>query len=373
MVQPSTLPAEALHKGFIRAYYVGTHTADVQLAASTLETLPAVRVATHIQAADCVVDRECTVLFFDASNPADAIVIAIQGALPSGGGGGVSDHGLLTGLGDDDHLQYALLAGRGGGQTLIGGTASGGNLLLQSTAHATRGRVYALDDLQLLSDILRGSDGTNRLQFAPASPHLTLTGQTKITGETAVGGGAPETNKGLIIAPSPLPSTSSWTGIYGAPQVSIPSGSPSGSLYGLSFVLAMTGGGGGAIVDYARALNVGINTMSLTATITQAVLAYLCSPLLYFGTPSIPTWKALYAGPVASNKIIDAYGAHIENITANTGFTRLLEIGPATPFLRLVGGADPAANVTNLYLKEGANLRRVQVYDDGVRKYMILA
>ena len=38
-------------------------------------------------------------------------------------GGGVTDHGALTGLTpDDDHAQYALLAGRAGGQTLYGGT-----------------------------------------------------------------------------------------------------------------------------------------------------------------------------------------------------------------------------------------------------------
>lgn len=56
---------------------------------------------------------------------------------------GVTDHGALTGLGDDDHSIYGLLAGRSGGQTLIGDTASGGNLTLQSTAHATRGRVLS--------------------------------------------------------------------------------------------------------------------------------------------------------------------------------------------------------------------------------------
>lgn len=48
--------------------------------------------------------------------------------------GGVTDHGALTGLGDDDHTQYALLAGRAGGQTLIGGTASGNTLTLKGEA-----------------------------------------------------------------------------------------------------------------------------------------------------------------------------------------------------------------------------------------------
>jgi hypothetical protein len=61
----------------------------------------------------------------------------------------ITDHGALTGLGDDDHTQYALLAGRSGGQSLIGGTASGNDLNLQSTSHATRGQVVVKDTLQL--------------------------------------------------------------------------------------------------------------------------------------------------------------------------------------------------------------------------------
>lgn len=47
---------------------------------------------------------------------------------------GVTDHGALTGLADDDHTQYALLAGRAGGQTLTGGTAAGDVLTLKGTS-----------------------------------------------------------------------------------------------------------------------------------------------------------------------------------------------------------------------------------------------
>lgn len=57
------------------------------------------------------------------------------------GGGGVTDHGALTGLAGDDHTQYPLLAGRAGGQEVHGDTASGGNLILDSTAHGTKGAV----------------------------------------------------------------------------------------------------------------------------------------------------------------------------------------------------------------------------------------
>lgn len=51
------------------------------------------------------------------------------------------DHGSISGLADDDHTQYALLAGRAGGQTLTGGTAASENLTLESTAHATKGSI----------------------------------------------------------------------------------------------------------------------------------------------------------------------------------------------------------------------------------------
>ncbi|MBI2626184.1 MAG: hypothetical protein HYW69_01150, partial [Candidatus Nealsonbacteria bacterium] len=46
-------------------------------------------------------------------------------------GSQVTDHGNLAGLSDDDHTQYALLAGRAGGQSLIGGINANNALNLQ--------------------------------------------------------------------------------------------------------------------------------------------------------------------------------------------------------------------------------------------------
>lgn len=81
----------------------------------------------------------------------------------SWGSSGVTDHGALTGLSDDDHSIYPLLAGRSGGQTLIGGSGSGENLVLGSTSHATKGAVQVQAGTVLE---LRGSaslQGTVRL------------------------------------------------------------------------------------------------------------------------------------------------------------------------------------------------------------------
>lgn len=62
-------------------------------------------------------------------------------------GGGTLDHGLaLTGLLDDDHTQYVLLAGRAGGQTINGGSAASNNLTFSTTSHTTKG-LYVFSDL----------------------------------------------------------------------------------------------------------------------------------------------------------------------------------------------------------------------------------
>jgi hypothetical protein len=66
----------------------------------------------------------------DAANQVSADVI--QSAL---------DHGSISGLADDDHAQYVLLAGRSGGQSIIGGTASANDLSLSSTSNATKGKI----------------------------------------------------------------------------------------------------------------------------------------------------------------------------------------------------------------------------------------
>ena len=57
------------------------------------------------------------------------------------------DHGSqLTGLADDDHTQYVLLAGRSGGQIVRGGTGASDSLTLRSTSNATKGNIALADE-----------------------------------------------------------------------------------------------------------------------------------------------------------------------------------------------------------------------------------
>lgn len=91
------------------------------------------------------------------------------------------DHGSLGGLTDDDHPQYAKLAGRAGGQTMIGGTASGENYTTQSTAHATRGSQF-LDDSKVYLGLSGSRLGVLTIPLATITSGQTLT--VNITGAT---------------------------------------------------------------------------------------------------------------------------------------------------------------------------------------------
>lgn len=76
----------------------------------------------------------------------------VKGYYDDRGVGRLTHADLLYNTNGDNHTQYALLAGRSSGQTLIGGAAAGENLILQSTAHNTRGYVGTQDDFLIFSD-----------------------------------------------------------------------------------------------------------------------------------------------------------------------------------------------------------------------------
>lgn len=103
---------------------------------------------------------------------------------------GVTDHGALNGLADDDHTQYAILAGRAGGQAVNGGTAASENLTLASTAHATKGTVRTLDRLvtaggtTVAGVVSPSSFGTDQNDYAPSG--LATASVLRLTTSTAV-------------------------------------------------------------------------------------------------------------------------------------------------------------------------------------------
>lgn len=77
------------------------------------------------------------------------------------------DHGFLQGLSDDDHSQYALLAGRGSSQTLNGGTTVSGILNLSSTSNGTKGQIFFGSNSVF-------NETTNRLGIGTISPAMEI-------------------------------------------------------------------------------------------------------------------------------------------------------------------------------------------------------
>jgi len=279
---------------------------------------------------------------------------------------GTKAHDLLTGLGDDDHSIYALLAGRSGGQSFVGDIAASGHLTLQATAHATRGYVRAQDDLQLLSDVMRDSGGNARVTLAAASPHVALTGDLDVSGHIAAGSAAAPNATKMLNVDGGLavhPAYAAYLRVYG------------NAASGPQFTMGI---GGGAIGEGtpSAAYVYGLYFFALHDTSSvcgQLIGQYLVLQSGFAGSGGLSLARGLWLGPASwagskPNTIaaidIDqqggagagtAYGLRIADQTATTA--RLLELGPAVPYLRLLGGANPAANQSHLSLKFGATLK----------------
>lgn len=66
-----------IKKGIIKAWYSGTYTATIQIAGSGKTYLEGVSAARNIAAAEMVSGRTVAVLFWERSNTADAVIIAV--------------------------------------------------------------------------------------------------------------------------------------------------------------------------------------------------------------------------------------------------------------------------------------------------------
>jgi hypothetical protein len=97
-------------------------------------------------------------------------------------GGAVDHNGLSSLTVGDVHTQYGILAGRAGGQVLIGGSAANEDLSLQSTSDVTRGEIVAIDD------ILMGSG--KEVLGLPVTPSGPTAAASKAYVDVAVSGGA---------------------------------------------------------------------------------------------------------------------------------------------------------------------------------------
>lgn len=112
----------------------------VNAAPTTWATVAEAEAASYTEPESVVVAETGTTYTYSASS--EATRDGIRVLTPDGGGRLLAlIHGGLNGLTDDDHSQYALLAGRGGGQTINGSAVASGNLTLSSTANETKGKI----------------------------------------------------------------------------------------------------------------------------------------------------------------------------------------------------------------------------------------
>lgn len=66
-----------IKRGLIKGFDSGTYKATVQIAGSLSVWLNEVAVARNIPAAEMVVGRRCAIIFFDETNPGDAVVVGV--------------------------------------------------------------------------------------------------------------------------------------------------------------------------------------------------------------------------------------------------------------------------------------------------------
>ena len=261
-------------------------------------------------------------------------------------GGGTDDHSALS------NLDYAQ---------------SGHSGFVPSQGEAL------IDILRLNQNVIRDSDGNDRITLSTASPHVKLSDEVRIGTRLGVGAD-PQTDVGLRVAPTMEGSgnitvlgcnptvrmTGGVGGIYaiqGMATALVYSGATAGLVAGLYFTAL--GASAGTIQQlYGVWVRTGLQMYTGSAPTLWGLKVR--SPMLFFSTyPSTVYGMEIEDQGYYAAGTHDAIGLKINDQTAVAGNKYLVEAGPSTPYLRLVGGADPPANKSNLYLKFGSTLYRV--------------
>ena len=216
--------------------------------------------------------------------------------------------------------------------------------------------------------------GTERFVLQNVTPHLLITGRLEVTETAKVGTGTTSVITPIIAASGNMSvkfgsglyshivgtgvnlGAGIVAGIYGG-VTSQGTGTSTYTVYGLYFQASHGSAVAGPVL-YATSVQVASNAagsgaLTLAKGLNIAAASWVGSkPTSAYGIDIAEQGHA---------SVVNVYGLRIADQTATT-INRLLEIGPATPYLRLVGGGDPAAGDTNLYLKVGGSL--MQVYSD---------
>jgi hypothetical protein len=145
------------------------------------------------------------------------------------------------------------------------------------------------------------------------------------------------------------------------------------SLYGVGIYSRYQGSAGSATLLFGLQFNVSYESAQTLGNMV-GVMGYLNSTAAGSGTLSAATGfyvSGAYNGSKPATAygvlvgtgaypagVVTAYGVRIEDSAATTSY--LLDVGPTTRYFRVIGGAAPGANLTNVYINEGGTLRQVQ-------------
>ena len=295
------------------------------------------------------------------------------------------DHAALANLAfpQTGHTGFVAAAGLAGGQTIIGGTAPGENLSLQSTVGSPRGVVQVIDGLRLVSGLIQDSGGATRITLATASPHVNLFDDLKVNGRAALAGAMPGTEAYLKINPSGATWTSSMvllqmnpasctvgvggalTGLQANATPTVAAGATP-QIRGLSFVGFVAGSGSPPELT-GTASQVGCQSFSGTITDLHAFYA-VARYISLAGGGAITRSHGLRIANQGKAGIATTFGLLIEPQLDSTNCYSIWAGATyaGTPRLRLDEGT-PGAGQTMLHLAEGVTptLRRVQWVDPG--------
>lgn len=346
----------------------------------------------------------------ESPNDGDHLVYDVADGLwhPEAAAGGVTDHDLLDNLAFAvaGHTGFVATGGVAGGQLIKGGVAASENLTLESTAHATKGLIKAKDVIQMANTTAANTRVCGALSAALHYIELGYVGPLKLY--SALSGGVNVLSKLLCDSDVRIDGSISLRGTLSQPSylidASFNAGIQTGAWRVLDAALTVQAGANGT-----QLLGVHANPMSLSPSTFTGLLLQGLKFTIQVGTgdsgSSVTTCDTIYTRLMISafdgtipvfhgyhldvmsvtnpganqsighyfgallaapgyTKVVDYTGLAIPDETDASGTILLAEIGPATPYLRVLGGGDPAANQSNILIKLGATLK--QVTEDGV-------
>jgi len=123
-----------------------------------------------------------------------------------------------------------------------------------------------------------------------------------------------------------------------------------GLLFSVSYESAQTISNAVGVQGYLN------STAAGSGTWTAAAGLYVSGA--YDGSKPATAYGLRIGSGTAPAGVVTFYGVRVEDSAATNPY--LLDVGPTTRYFRVIGGAAPAANQTNVYINEGGTLRQVQ-------------